>query len=82
MSTGIKDFQSMFTINLKLDWVLHSLNVHKMAFFYRLAKEKVSYEQETEKLSQKINKMKTESGDDYNIKKQVIIARANINLGI
>lgn len=36
----------------------------------RLAKEKVSYEQESEKLSQKIDKMKAVDPDDYNIKKQ------------
>lgn len=36
----------------------------------RLAKEKISYEQESEKLSQKISKMKADGGDEYTIKKQ------------
>jgi Tubulin binding cofactor A len=39
----------------------------------RLAKEKTSYEKELEKQQQKVDSMKAEDSDDYNIKKQVIL---------
>lgn len=42
-----------------------------MLWLYRLAKEKVSYEQEADKQQQKINAMKAEGEDQYVIKKQV-----------
>ena len=38
----------------------------------RLAKEKISYEKESDTLAKKIEKMKEETPQDYNIKKQVI----------
>ena len=43
----------------------------------RLAKEKVSYEQEADKQQQKIDDMKTAGEDEYVIKKQVSITEIN-----
>lgn len=39
--------------------------------FFRMAKEKVSYEKELEAQQEKVEKMKTENKDEYDIRKQV-----------
>lgn len=42
----------------------------KSGIVKRLAKEKISYEKESDTLAKKIEKMKEETPQDYNIKKQ------------
>lgn len=43
----------------------------KKKCIFRLTKEKLSYEKESEQQEAKIEKMKTEGKDEYDIKKQV-----------
>lgn len=56
-------------------WTVHSLSKRsfwlKIFFFSRLAKEKQMYEKEVKDQSAKVEKMKADEKDEYDIKKQV-----------
>ena len=52
---------------------MFSVFIGKNATFltYRLTKEKSMYEQEAKKLAEKVEKMKVDKKDEYDIRKQV-----------
>ena len=65
----------MNTVLLITGWTVHSLLKRsfwlKNDFFSRLAKEKQMYEKEVKDQSAKVEKMKADEKDEYDIKKQV-----------
>jgi len=58
---------------LILTKVLNILCKYFFNVLVRLAKEKISYEKEADKMQEKLEKMKRETPEDYMIKKQVQI---------
>lgn len=67
----------MNTVLLITGWTVHSLLKRsfwlKNDFFSRLAKEKQMYEKEVKDQSAKVEKMKADEKDEYDIKKQVCV---------
>ena len=65
----------MNTVLLITGWTVHSLSKRsfwlKNNIFSRLAKEKQMYEKEVKDQSAKVEKMKADEKDEYDIKKQV-----------